>query len=58
MVEQEIRPTFYDRDADGIPHAWIARIRASMRTLAPAFSAGRMLNDYIERMYTPRTDNV
>jgi starch phosphorylase len=58
LVEQEVLPTFYDRDADGLPHAWIARIRASMRTLAPAFSAGRMLNDYIERMYTPRTDNV
>ena len=40
-------PAFYDRDADGLPRAWLARIRASMRTLAPAFCAGRMLEDYL-----------
>jgi hypothetical protein len=26
-----------------------------MRTLAPAFCAGRMLGDYIERIYAPTT---
>ena len=51
LLEQEVVPAFYDRDADGLPRAWLARIRASIRTLAPAFTAGRMLEDYVERIY-------
>ena len=53
LLEQEVVPAFYDRDADGLPRSWLARIRASMRTLAPAFCAGRMLDDYLERVYAP-----
>jgi starch phosphorylase len=53
MLEQEVVPTFYDRDDDGLPRAWLARVRASMRTLGPAFCAGRMLNDYVQRIYSP-----
>ena len=53
ILEQEVVPAFYDRGADGLPRSWLARIRASMRTLAPAFCAGRMLDDYVERIYTP-----
>ena len=53
LLEQEVIPAFYDRDADGLPRAWLARVRASMRTLAPAFTAGRMLEDYIEHVYAP-----
>ena len=52
LLEQEVIPAFYDRDQQGLPRAWLSRIRASMRTLAPAFSAGRMLDDYAERMYS------
>ena len=53
LLEQEVVPAFYDRDAEGLPRSWLARIRASMRTLAPAFCAGRMLDDYVERIYAP-----
>ena len=52
-LEQEVVPAFYDRDPDGLPHSWLDRIRASMRTLAPAFCAGRMLEDYLQRIYAP-----
>jgi glycogen phosphorylase len=54
LLEQEVVPAFYDRDANGLPRAWLARVRASLRTLAPAFTAGRMLEDYIERIYAPK----
>jgi glucan phosphorylase len=40
-------------NADGLPHSWLARIRASIRTLAPAFCAERMLEDYLQRSYAP-----
>jgi starch phosphorylase len=55
LLEQDVLPAFYDRDADGLPRAWLTRIRASIRTLAPAFSAGRMLEDYLQRIYAPTT---
>jgi len=54
LLEQEVVPAFYDRDAEGLPRAWLARVRSSLRTLAPAFAAGRMLEDYIERIYAPK----
>jgi starch phosphorylase len=53
LLENEIVPAFFERDADGIPRAWIARIRASMSLLAPEFSSNRMMRDYVERCYRP-----
>jgi starch phosphorylase len=51
LLEEEVVPAFYDRDESGIPRAWLARLRASMRTNAPRFSASRMLRDYEEKLY-------
>jgi starch phosphorylase len=51
LLEDEVVPEFYDRDAAGIPQAWIRRVKRSMRTLIPAYSATRMLGDYENRMY-------
>ncbi len=53
LLEEEIVPAFYDRDADGLPRRWIARMRASMASLAPRFSSVRMLQEYTERAYVP-----
>jgi starch phosphorylase len=52
LLEDEVVPAFYDRDGDGVPQAWVARVRASLRTLGPAFGAGRMVEDYERRVYT------
>jgi len=51
LLEHEVVPEFYARDAAGIPQAWIDRVRRSMRTLIPAYSATRMLKEYEERIY-------
>ncbi len=51
LLENEVVPAFYDRDARGIPGAWIRRMRASLRTMATRFTARRMLRDYVERVY-------
>ncbi|MEW6325720.1 MAG: alpha-glucan family phosphorylase, partial [Nitrospirota bacterium] len=53
LLEQQIAPEFYRRDPDGLPRRWLERVRASMAQLTPQFSAGRMLIDYVERMYLP-----
>jgi starch phosphorylase len=51
LLQEEVVPAFYDRDASGVPAAWMARTKASLRTNGPAFSATRMLRDYIARIY-------
>jgi starch phosphorylase len=53
LLEQEITPAFYTRDAQGIPRGWVRRIRASMAHLAPQFSSDRMVREYVERTYLP-----
>jgi starch phosphorylase len=53
LLEDEIVPAFYDRDAEGLPRRWIARMRSSMASLAPRFSSVRMLQEYVERAYLP-----
>jgi glycogen phosphorylase len=53
LLEHEVIPLFYDRGDDGIPHGWLARVKAAMRTLIPRFTAERMLRDYVENMYAP-----
>lgn len=52
-LERELVPEFFERGADGLPKAWIERMRASMRTVCAAFSSHRMLGDYVERYYVP-----
>ena len=53
LLEEEIIPMFYDRDASGIPAAWVARMRTSMAHLAPQFSSNRMVREYVEQLYLP-----
>ncbi|HXK09491.1 MAG TPA: alpha-glucan family phosphorylase [Vicinamibacteria bacterium] len=53
LLENDVVPLFYGRAADGLPRAWIARMKRSMRLLTPAFSTNRMLWEYAERYYMP-----
>jgi len=50
LVEQVI-PSFYNRDANGIPHQWIQKIRHTMATLVPEFTTIRMVQEYTEQFY-------
>jgi starch phosphorylase len=53
LMEREVAPLFYERDADGIPRGWLQRTRASLRTGIRDFSARRMLGDYVKSVYRP-----
>lgn len=53
LLEQEVIPAFYTRDARGIPRAWVARMRESMARLTPRFSASRAVCEYTEHYYLP-----
>jgi starch phosphorylase len=52
-LEREVVPEFYARDDQGIPTAWVARMRESMAELTPHFSASRTACDYTEQHYLP-----
>jgi len=52
LLEKEVIPMYYDRDSAGIPHAWVARIKASLRTIVPRFCATRMLDEYVAKVYS------
>jgi len=53
-LEKEIIPLYYlERSSDGLPGEWIARMKESIRTLAPQFSMRRMVKEYVDRLYLP-----
>jgi starch phosphorylase len=51
LLEQKLIPEFYNRDDNGIPKAWVSRIRESMAVLTPRFSANRTVREYTELHY-------
>ncbi|MEQ1726876.1 MAG: alpha-glucan family phosphorylase [Vicinamibacterales bacterium] len=53
LLENEVVPAFYERDANGVPRRWMAIVKESIRTVAPRFAARRMVKQYVERMYAP-----
>ncbi len=53
LIEDQLVPTFYDRDEHGVPHRWLQIVKQSIRTVLPVFSARRMVKDYVRDMYLP-----
>ena len=51
ILEEEVVPTFYSGEDGGPPRAWLAMVRASLKSVAPGFTAARMLADYGARVY-------
>ncbi len=53
ILEDEIVPRYYERDALGLPATWVDQMRRSMSSTLWRFSTTRMLRDYVEKMYLP-----
>ncbi len=53
LLEKEVLPAFYTRGKDGLPRAWIKRMKRSIATLVPMFNTNRMVEEYTERCYLP-----
>jgi starch phosphorylase len=51
LLEREVIPEFYTRNEQGIPDAWVTRMRESMARLTPHFSTNRAVREYTERHY-------
>jgi starch phosphorylase len=50
-LEEEVVPLYYERDANGLPRGWVARMKHAMATLVPAFNSDRMVEEYARRIY-------
>jgi starch phosphorylase len=53
ILEEEIVPEYYERDAAGLAGRWVERMRRSIATTLWQFSTTRMLQEYAERLYLP-----
>jgi len=53
LLEREVIPEFYSRSENGIPTAWVTRMRESMARLTPLFASSRAVRDYSEQYYLP-----
>jgi glycogen phosphorylase len=53
VLQKEVIPLFYERDADDLPLKWIARMKRAVRTLGWRFNADRMVMDYVQQTYIP-----
>lgn len=57
ILENQVIPEFYQRDTNGIPSSWIAKIKESMATLTPRYSASRSVREYLEKYYIPAANS-
>jgi starch phosphorylase len=53
VLEREVVPAFYERDARGLPPRWLALMRGSIEILGARFNTNRMVREYVETMYLP-----
>jgi starch phosphorylase len=51
VIEDEVVPSIYDRDASGMPRAWLKRVRRSMASLTPAYASTRLIREYLSKAY-------
>ena len=51
-------PLYYNQDDQGIPHGWVAMMKASIKTNAPLFNTDRMIADYVTKVYAPDSQPI
>jgi starch phosphorylase len=56
LLEEEVVPLYYNRNRSGLPQAWLAMVKNSIRSIVPVFNARRMMKEYCEQMYLPAAD--
>ncbi len=53
ILEDELIPAYYERDANAPPARWLQLMRNSIASTIWRFSTTRMLHEYVERLYLP-----
>jgi starch phosphorylase len=57
LLENEIVPMYYQEREEGVPVAWMQRVKQSIMNLSPMFNCQRMLHEYSSRLYEPAHHN-
>ena len=58
LLEERVVPLFHERGPDGVPHGWVAMMKASLISNGPRFSAARMVAEYADRIYPEPTGGL
>jgi glycogen phosphorylase len=58
LIATQVAPRFYNRGADGVPTRWVAMVRHTLASLRPQVQACRMVQEYVERLYTPAANSA
>jgi starch phosphorylase len=53
LLEERVVPRFYERDAEGLPRAWIQTMKQALRTALDRFTTQHMLRHYVRDYYVP-----
>ena len=53
VLGEEVIPLYYLRDSDNVPRGWVALMKEAIRSTATAFSARRMVKEYVDTLYLP-----
>jgi glycogen phosphorylase len=56
LLEDEVVPTFYERDAHKMPRRWLQMVKEAIRTTMPRFGARRMVKQYAAQIYAPAAE--
>ncbi|MBI4581876.1 MAG: alpha-glucan family phosphorylase [Planctomycetes bacterium] len=58
ILERQVVPLYYDRDEDGLPHRWIARMKNAIATIPAFFNTHRQVKEYLTHYYVPAMRNA
>ena len=53
VLENEVRPCFYDRKSGELPNCWLQKMKSSMKMAMGMFCSLRMVGEYEQRFYIP-----
>src|SRR5881392_3645362 len=53
LLETEVVPRFYERDAGGVPRRWVETMKHALRAAGARFTAQRMVREYVTEYYLP-----
>ena len=58
LLENEILPLYYARNAKGYSEGWIRTVKNSIAQVAPHYTMKRQLDDYYTKFYTPLAERA
>jgi starch phosphorylase len=51
VLENEIAPMYYLNREEGVPNAWMQRVKQSLMNMSPEFNCQRMIHEYTSLLY-------